>query len=288
MKASSFTADYAAVRSGGTETIMKFGLLGAKLGHSLSPQIHQEVFRQLGIPATYELIEVPGEYLADKVAELRKTYLGLNVTIPHKVAVMESLDDVATEAKAIGAVNTIFFNGEKAEGYNTDYFGFARLLEHNGLVPTGKEVCVLGTGGASRAILQCIRDMKAKHITVISRKIENAPEDIRTRYEVKTYDDLKHMAGNLLINCTPVGMFPSVDASPVDAAVMEHFGAAVDIIYNPAETRFMQLAKQQGKPAVNGLFMLVAQAVAADEIWLGRKLETGLIADITEKMRLLL
>ena len=92
---------------------MKFGLLGAKLGHSLSPQIHQEVFRQLGITATYELIEVPGECLADKVAELRKTYLGLNVTIPHKVAVMESLDDVATEAKAIGAVNTIFFNGEK-------------------------------------------------------------------------------------------------------------------------------------------------------------------------------
>ena len=85
---------------------MKFGLLGAKLGHSLSPQIHQEVFRQLGITATYELIEVPGECLADKVAELRKTYLGLNVTIPHKVAVMESLDDVATEAKAIGAVNT--------------------------------------------------------------------------------------------------------------------------------------------------------------------------------------
>ena len=135
--------------------------------------------------------------------------------------------------------------------------------------------------------------MKAKHITVISRKIENAPEDIRTRYDVKTYGDLKHMAGNLLINCTPVGMFPSVDASPVDAAVMEHFGAAVavDIIYNPAETRFMQLAKQQGKPAVNGLFMLVAQAVAADEadeIWLGRKLETEMIADITKKMRLLL
>ena len=267
---------------------MKFGLLGAKLGHSLSPQIHQEVFRQLGIDATYELIEVPGDKLAEKVAELQQTYRGLNVTIPHKVAVMDSLAQIAPEAKAIGAVNTILFKDGRAEGFNTDYFGFTRLLEHNGLVPKGKEVCVLGTGGASRAILQCVTDMQAKRITVISRAMENAPEDIRERYRVKTYDDLKRMDGDLLINCTPVGMYPQVDASPVDGAVMEHFAAAVDIIYNPAETQFMKLARQQGKPAVNGLYMLVAQAVAADEIWLERKLDAGLIADVMEKIAKLL
>ena len=267
---------------------MKFGLLGAKLGHSLSPQIHQEVFRQLGIDATYELIEVPGDKLAEKVAELQQTYRGLNVTIPHKVAVMDSLAQIAPEAKAIGAVNTILFKDGRAEGFNTDYFGFARLLEHNGLVPKGKEVCVLGTGGASRAILQCVADMQAKRITVISRAMENAPEDIRGRYRVKTYDDLKRMDGDLLINCTPVGMYPQVDASPVDGAVMERFAAAVDIIYNPAETQFMKLVRQQGKPAVNGLYMLVAQAVAADEIWLERKLDAGLIADVTEKIAKLL
>ena len=267
---------------------MRFGLLGARLGHSLSPQIHQEVFRQLGIEASYELIEVPAEKLADKLSELRKTYLGLNVTIPHKVAVMKSLDWIAPEAEAIGAVNTVLFKNGGAEGFNTDYFGFARLLEHNGLLPAEKEVCVLGTGGASRAILQCVTDMQAKGITVISRAIENAPEDIRARYTVKTYDDLKSMKGDLLINCTPVGMFPKVDVSPVDGSVMERFAAAVDIIYNPAETQFMKLARQQGKPAVNGLFMLVAQAVAADEIWLERRLDAGLIADITEKVRKLL
>ena len=267
---------------------MKFGLLGAKLGHSLSPQIHQEVFRQLGIDATYELIEVPGDKLAEKVAELHRIFRGLNVTIPHKVAVMESLDRIAPEARAIGAVNTVLFKDGLAEGFNTDYFGFARLLEHNGLVPQGKEVCVLGTGGASRAILQCVTDMQAKRITVISRAMENAPEDIRARYTVRTYDDLKKMSGDLLINCTPVGMFPKVDVSPVDGAVMEHFAAAVDIIYNPAETLFMKLARQRGKPAVNGLFMLVAQAVAADEIWLERKLDAGLIADVTEKIAKLL
>ncbi len=239
---------------------MKFGLLGARLGHSLSPQIHQEVFRQLDIEATYELIEVPTEKLADKVAELRKNYRGLNVTIPHKVA----------------------------SGFNTDYFGFARLLEHNGLVPEGKDVCVLGTGGASRAILQCVKDMKAHSITVISRAVENAPEDIRAHYTVKTYEDLNTLDGDLLINCTPVGMFPNVEASPVDGAVVEHFAAAVDIIYNPAETTFMKLARRQGKPAVNGLFMLVAQAVAADEIWLERKLDAGLIADVTDKIAKLL
>ena len=267
---------------------MKFGLLGAKLGHSLSPQIHQEVFRQLGIEASYELIEVSAEKLADKVTELRKSFRGLNVTIPHKVAVMESLDNVAPEAKAIGAVNTILFESGRADGFNTDYFGFARLLEHNDLVPAGKEVCVLGTGGASRAILQCVTDMQSKKTTVISRSVQNAPEDIRARYDVKTYDDLHTMGGDLLINCTPVGMYPKVAASPVDEAVMEHFAAAVDIIYNPAETQFMKLARQQGKPAVNGLFMLVAQAVAADEIWLGRELDAGLIADVTGKVRKLL
>ena len=267
---------------------MKFGLLGARLGHSLSPQIHQEVFRQLGIEATYELIEVPTEKLADKVAELRKNYRGLNVTIPHKVAVMASLDYIADEAGAIGAVNTILFKDGRASGFNTDYFGFARLLEHNGLVPEGKDVCVLGTGGASRAILQCVKDMRAQSITVISRVIENAPEDIRAHYTVKTYEDLKALDGDLLINCTPVGMFPNVEASPVDGAVMEHFAAAVDIIYNPAETKLMKLARQQGKPAVNGLFMLVAQAVAADEIWLERKLGAGLIAGVTDTIATLL
>lgn len=267
---------------------MKYGLLGARLGHSLSPQIHQEVFRQLGIEATYELIEVPTEKLADKVAELRKNYRGLNVTIPHKVAVMDSLDYIAAEARAIGAVNTILFKDGRASGFNTDYFGFARLLEHNGLVPEGKDVCVLGTGGASRAILQCVKDMRAQSITVISRVIENAPEDIRAHYTVKTYEDLKALDGDLLINCTPVGMFPNVEASPVDGAVMEHFAAAVDIIYNPAETKFMKLARQQGKPAVNGLFMLVAQAVAADEIWLERKLDAGLIAGVTDTIATLL
>lgn len=267
---------------------MKFGLLGAKLGHSLSPQIHQEVFRQLGIKASYDLIEVPAEELADKVGELQKIYRGLNVTIPHKVAVMNCLDYIADEAKAIGAVNTILFEDGGAAGFNTDYFGFARLLEHNDLIPRGKDVCVLGTGGASRAILQCVTDMKAGSITVISRAIGNAPEDIRSRYTVKTYKELPELGGDLLINCTPVGMFPNVDASPVGDAVMEHFKAAVDIIYNPAETEFMKLARRQGKTAVNGLFMLVAQAVAADEIWLGRKLDTGLIADVADKIARLL
>lgn len=267
---------------------MKFGLLGEKLGHSLSPQIHQEVFRQLGLSASYELVEVSAERLAEKVVELRHTHRGLNVTIPHKVAVMGSLDRIAAEAEAIGAVNTISFKDGRAEGFNTDYFGFARLLEHNGLVPEGKKVCILGTGGASRAVMQCVKDMKADTITVISRAIETAPEDIRSHYLVKTYEDLKTMDGDLLINCTPVGMFPKTDASPVNGAVMEHFAAAVDIVYNPAETQFMKLARLQGKPAVNGLFMLVAQAVAADEIWLERKLNVGIIADVTEKVRKLL
>ena len=138
---------------------------------------------------------------------------------------------------------------------------------------------VLAMGGGVVLRQENIISLKENGLIIF---LDRSPEDIRAHYTVKTYEDLKMVGGDLLINCTPVGMFPKTDASPVDGTVMDHFAAAVDIIYNPAETKFMKLARQQGKTAVNGLFMLVAQAVAADEIWLERKLDAGLIADVTD------
>jgi shikimate dehydrogenase len=268
--------------------MIRLGLLGAKLGHSISPQIHQAVADRLGISLTYELLEVPAEELPAKVRELLQSYRGVNVTIPHKVAVLPELDWISPEAAAIGAVNTIFFHDGRAEGYNTDYSGFSRLLAHNGLQPRDKRVCVLGTGGASRAILQCLQDEGAASIHVISRHPDTAPEDLRERFAMADYDQLRQLEGDLLVNCTPVGMFPKVDASPVDAAVVDKFGATVDIIYNPAETQFLRLARNQGKPAVNGLYMLVAQAVRSEEIWLGRTLGDDLIDAVVGDVRNLL
>lgn len=263
---------------------LRFGLVGGKLGHSLSPQIHRELFAELGIHGSYELLETPAAMLGERVSALRSAYDGVNVTIPHKVSVLSFLDAISPEAEAIGAVNTIAFKRGRCTGYNTDYFGFGRLLEHHGLSLAGKKVCVLGTGGASRAVLQYLRDNGAGAVTVISRRVERAPEDLRKQYDVKSYEELSHMSGSLLVNCTPAGMFPAVEDCPVSPAVMDRFEAAVDLIYNPAVTCFLQLAQRQHKPAVNGLFMLVAQAAAAEEIWLEKKLDMELISRITEKI----
>ena len=260
--------------------MIRLGLLGAKLGHSISPQIHEAVADKLGLELTYGRIEVPAEELPAKVRELRQSFRGVNVTIPHKVAVMKELDWISPEAAAIGAVNTILIIEYGIYTYC--------LLEHNGLLPRGKKVCVLGTGGASRAILQCLQDEGAASIHVISRHPETAPADLRRRFAMADYGRLRQLDGDLLVNCTPVGMFPKADATPVDGAVMDRFGAAVDIVYNPAETQFVKLARSQGKQAVNGLYMLVAQAVKADEIWLGRPLGAGLVDEVAARVRGLL
>lgn len=267
-----------------TKEKLRFGLVGGRLGHSFSPQIHQEIFAALGIDGSYTLLEMPAARLEEEFSLLRSEYGGVNVTIPHKVAVLPLLDEISPEAAAIGAVNTILFTDGRAVGYNTDYFGFGRMLEHNGLSVDGRSACVLGTGGASRAVLQYLRDHGAGKLTVISRSTAEASAEIRERYRVKTYAELSGEGGDLLLNCTPVGMFPAVEESPVSAEVVGRFAAVADLIYNPAETRLLRLARAQHKPAVNGLFMLVAQAVAAEELWLGRSLGMELIARITQKI----
>lgn len=138
--------------------MVHFGLIGARLGHSLSPQIHQLIFKELGVEGTYDLLEIPPEELYASVHELRGKYCGVNVTIPHKINVMAALTTLSMEAQAIGAVNTIHFHNGAIRGYNTDYAGFGRLLENNGIEVQGKSAAVLGTGGVSRAVLQYLID----------------------------------------------------------------------------------------------------------------------------------
>ncbi len=232
--------------------MVHFGLIGARLGHSLSPQIHQLIFKELGVEGTYDLLEIPPEELYASVHELRGKYCGVNVTIPHKINVMAALTTLSMEAQAIGAVNTIHFHNGAIRGYNTDYAGFGRLLENNGIEVQGKSAAVLGTGGVSRAVLQ--------------------------------YLHLERYTGDLLINCTPVGMYPKTDVSPVGLETVEHFETAVDLIYNPAKTLFLQQAEQLGKKAVNGMLMLVAQAVAAEEIWLQREISNDVILKVAAEM----
>lgn len=266
-----------------------FGLLGAKLGHSLSPQIHQMIFEELGIQADYKLIELPAEALKTELPLLAQTYTGVNVTIPHKIEVMPYLDDIAGEAAAIGAVNTISFKNGVSRGYNTDWLGFGMMLEYYGIEAHGKRAAVLGIGGASRAVVQYLAKRGAKEILLVSRKPQAIPAEvvqicggIKTR--CLSYAQLAAESGDIIINCTPVGMYPKTGVSPVGAEIIQNFGAAVDLIYNPAETEFLRLARSLSKPAVNGLLMLAAQAVAAQEIWQERTLGTDLAVKIMQRL----
>lgn len=265
----------------------KFGLLGGKLGHSLSPAIHELFFKYTGIEGSYELLETELEDLPKRMESLKQSFLGSNVTIPHKLHVMPLLDTITPEAQAIGAVNTIKFTDKGAFGYNTDYFGFSRMLAYNDIAVKGSVAAVLGSGGAARAIMKCLADEGAAEIYLVTRKPEEVDQhflEIAPGCKVIDYDALKELKGDLLVNCTPVGMYPKVGVAAVSPMVSASFEASVDLIYNPAKTLFLQQAEDAGKKAVNGLFMLVAQAVAAQEIWQDDKYSSDLIVRIMHEL----
>lgn len=262
---------------------MKYGLLGGKLGHSLSPRIHELFFAYTGKEGTYDLLETELEKLPARIESMRSTYAGSNVTIPHKLNVMPYLDRIAPEALAIGAVNTIKFTADGAFGFNTDYFGFGRLLSYNDIEVAGKTVVVLGTGGAARAVVKYLADQRAGRLYLVTRDVAKADRHFLTMAPVARFIDyaaLDKLTGDLIVNCTPVGMYPKVGVAPVTAGVVANFDAAVDLIYNPGQTLFLKQAAEAGHKAVNGLFMLVAQAVASQEIWQEEKYGSDLIAKI--------
>lgn len=266
---------------------MEYGLIGGRLGHSLSPQIHKLFFTYTGVAGTYNLLETEAENLPKLLSEMKKNYRGSNVTIPHKLAVIPLLDQLSDEAKAIGAVNTIWFTEGKLKGYNTDYFGFARMLEYNQIKVTGNTAAVLGSGGAARAVVKYLTDEQAEKIYLVTRNVEQVDksfQDLAPQLEFIDYAALENISGEIIINCTPVGMYPKTDCSPVKDAVLANFNNAVDLIYNPAQTKFLQAAAKAGKKAVNGLFMLVAQAVAAQEIWQQQKYDSELIVRIMREL----
>lgn len=270
------------------QEMQKFGLIGGKLGHSLSPAIHRLFFEYTGKKASYELLETEAEALPALLRKISREYVGANVTIPHKLNVLPHLARIAPEAAAIGAVNTLKCTPEGIFGYNTDYYGFGRMLDYNEIKICGATCAVLGTGGAARAVVKYLANARAAKILLVTRDAKSAKlrdfYQLAPQLEIIGYDALKEVHGEVLTNCTPVGMFPNAGAAPVSAAVSAHFDASVDLIYNPSVTRFLAQAQAAGKKAVNGLFMLVAQAVAAQEIWQGEKYPSSLIARIMEAL----
>ena len=246
---------------------MKCGLLGRKLGHSYSPQIHA----YLG-SYPYTLFEREPE----DVETFLKTgdFTAINVTIPYKKTVMPYCGLTET-AKYMGSVNTVIRQSDGTLlGHNTDYFGFTSMVERSGLQPRGKKCLVLGSGGASVTAVAVLKEMGA-NVIVISRSGEN------------NYDNLLlHADAAIICNCTPVGMYPHNGVSPIDLDLFPKLEGVLDMIYNPARTQLLMDAAQRGLIACNGLWMLVAQAKEAAEWFLGEKLPDSLIQKVYDRMRM--
>lgn len=229
---------------------MEYGLLGEKLSHSFSPQIHS-----LLADYDYRLKNLPPEQLAAFLQE--KDFLGLNVTIPYKKAVIPYLDELSPIARRIGAVNTIANRDGKLYGDNTDYAGLRYAIARAGISMQNKKAVILGSGGTSRTAQAVAEDLGAREIIVVSRSGENNYETIA-----------RHADAGVLINTTPVGMFPGNGAAPLSLAPFPSLTGVVDVIYNPLKTALLLEAEALGLPFINGLPMLVAQAKAACEIFL--------------------
>jgi shikimate dehydrogenase len=257
-----------------------FGLIGEKLGHSLSEVIHNRLFELLSLPAAYKLMEIPRDSLKAVGQALRLLSIqGINVTIPYKELILPQLDELDASARALMAVNTIKNENGKLTGYNTDVYGLKEMLVFHHMDPAGKTAVVLGSGGAAKASLQALHELGTARLYVVSRSPEGKTSPLPNTCFIG-YDKLVSISGGLLLNATPVGMWPHADASPVEESIINRFDFVVDTIYNPWETRLLSIAKRFNKPFCNGLYMLVAQAVCAEEIFWGTSIPqeiTGII-----------
>ena len=242
---------------------MEYGLIGAKLGHSFSKEIHAQI-----ADYDYELCELTLEGV-DTLLRERK-FRAINVTIPYKETVIPYLDVVSEDAQKIGAVNTIVNRDGRLYGYNTDYAGAAALIRHAGVNVTGKKALILGTGGTSKTLRTVVKDLGAAEIHIVSRH----PKAEEISYaEAATI----HKDAEIIVNTTPVGMYPNNFASAVSLEDFPNLSGVIDVVYNPLATQLVLDAQKRGVPAEGGLVMLAAQAVYASALFTGKKAEEALI-----------
>ena len=247
--------------------MLRCGLLGEKLGHSYSPAIHA----LLG-DYEYKLYEIPRDDLADFIQN--GAWDGLNVTIPYKKAVVPFCTALSSTARALGSVNTLVRRPDGSiYGDNTDFFGFSQMVRASGIRAEGEKAVVLGSGGASVTVCAVLRELGAREITVISRHGED------------NYTNLdRHRDAALVVNTTPVGMYPHNGESPVSLDAFPQCRGVLDIIYNPARTALLLQAEERGIPCASGLRMLVAQAKASAQQFTGTPIPDDRIEPILKKM----
>ena len=250
---------------------IKCGLIGKTLSHSFSPEIHREL-----ADYSYSLFELSEGELGAFVKNA-ESFDSCNVTIPYKKAVMPHLDSISDEAQKIGSVNTVLRRPDGTlEGHNTDYFGFSYMLGQGNIDVRGKKVAILGTGGASVTAHAVCSDLGAKEIIFVSRTGEI------------NYENVYSIAADtqIVINCTPVGMYPNNGISPIDLSRLPSVRDVADMIYNPAKTRLLLDAERLGLNCINGLCMLVAQAKRACELFLDTDIDDAEIDRITRTIEL--
>lgn len=260
------------------------GLIGDPVEHSMSPTMHNAAFAELGLDYVYAAFRVRGDDLRQAIEGMRALNLrGFNVTIPHKVAVMPLLDELDPLAEKIGAVNTVVNNGGKLKGYNTDATGFLQALREKGIEPAGKNVAILGAGGASRAISFILVDEGA-HLTILNRAEEldwavQLAQRLEQEFGRKVWAlelSEQNLAkalekADVLVNATPVGMSPKDEETPVSTDLLKPDLLVYDIVYNPVRTRLLREAEAANARTIAGLDMLVWQGAMAFELWTGQK-----------------
>lgn len=263
----------------------QYGLLGEVLGHSVSPRIHGRIFDALDKDGQYDLYEVPCDHVEEWMGGQALSLKGFNVTIPYKETVIPYLSEISPQARAVGAVNTVEVKDGKLYGHNTDYYGFGEMLRVEGIEVRDARVLMLGTGGAAKAVSAYFLEAGVGGLILASVDV---PADI-PRFpgcRIVSYDQIEGLGErDILVNCTPVGMHPHTGESLIGEDLIGRFTAVVDLVYNPWQTELLRLAADAGKKAVNGLYMLVAQAVRAEEIWQGVDIPERVTRDIYNELK---
>lgn len=259
---------------------MRYGLIGEKLGHSYSKIIHEKL-----ADYTYDLIPLTREEFVPFMQE--KDFTAINVTIPYKQEVIPYLYELHPLAAEIGAVNTIVNKSGHYIGYNTDFYGFEYMLMHNNIEISGKKCLILGTGGTSHTVRTVLKHLGAAEILIVSRNGSGKKEeDNQNDSQAITYQDCyaNHTDAEIIVNTTPLGMYPKVEASALDLTTFTKCEAVVDVIFNPLKTKLALQAEELGIKAVTGLEMLVAQAKQAIEYFLDKKLEDKVIDEVYQEL----
>ena len=264
------------------------GVIGDPIEHTMSPVMHNAAFRKLGMDYVYLPFRVKKEELDKAVAGMRALNIrGLNVTLPHKVAIIPFLDKLDSLAERIGAINTIVNDGGVLTGYNTDAAGFLQVLLENGVNPEGKKIVVLGAGGASKGICFILGERGA-HLAILNRRLARA-EDLARQISPIFKSEVEALALNekslatalekadILVNTTSVGMIPDINETPVPAKLLKPGLIVFDIVYNPVRTRLLKEAEAAGALTLGGLDMLVWQGALAFEKWTGQQAPLALM-----------